>query len=125
MQTSTETRTTRTSGAGAPESRSNRDNRRGWWMAVATAAIVLTAVLAFNLLGPKNPVRPPGEGHETPASQGGPDRRAGTGRFRGRRGTAEVGYADASRPRGHGCPGGGRAGSARCIGFRQLVVMSQ
>ncbi|MGY8573747.1 hypothetical protein L0935_21050, partial [Paracidovorax citrulli] len=70
MQTSTETRTTRTSGAGAPESRSNRDNRRGWWMAVATAAIVLTAVLAFNLLGPKNPVRPPGEGHETPASQG-------------------------------------------------------
>ncbi|ADX45759.1 hypothetical protein Acav_1842 [Paracidovorax avenae ATCC 19860] len=57
MQTSTDTR-------------SNRDNRRGWWMAVATAAIVLAAVIAFNLLGPKNPARPPGDGHKTPASQG-------------------------------------------------------
>ena len=53
-----------------PASPANRDSRRGWWMAVVTAVIVLGAVLYFNAAGPRQPTVSPGEGHSTPASQG-------------------------------------------------------
>ncbi len=53
-----------------PPSPANRDSRRGWCMAVATALIVLGAVLFFNFAGPRQPTVSPGEGHSTPASQG-------------------------------------------------------
>lgn len=48
----------------------NRDGRRAWWMAVATAAIVLAAVIVFNILGPRRATTPPDQGQTAPASQG-------------------------------------------------------